>query len=99
MVSKPVAEMLAAMSETRMQRLMVSDINPFMSMVKNWAELARANRKPVSKDNYFTALERRNSEQIVNALNAYGDSRDNAIVKWVECVLRPVRAGRGVPAG
>jgi pimeloyl-ACP methyl ester carboxylesterase len=97
MFSKPVAEALASMSETRMQRLMVSDTNPFMSMVKNWAELARANRKPASKDNYFSALERRNSEQIVHALTAYGQSRDNAIVKWVESFYGPFGLGAVFP--
>ena len=97
MVSKPAAEMSGAMSETRMQRLMASDVNPFASMVKHWAELARANRKPVSKDNTFAALERRNSEQIVHALNAYRDSRDNAIVKWVENFYGPFGLGAVFP--
>ena len=97
MVTKPAAEMLGSMSETRMQRLMASDVNPFSSMVKYWAELARANRKPVSKDNYFTALERRNSEQIANSLKAYGENRDNAIVKWVEFAYGPFGLGAVFP--
>jgi len=97
MVTKPVAELLGAASETRAQRLMVSDTNPFMSIVKHWAELARANRKPVSKDNYFVGLERRNSEQIAHALKAYGASRDDAIVKWVEFAYGPLGLGAVFP--
>ena len=97
MMSKPVADMLGAMSETRMQRLMCSDLNPFMSVVKCWAELARANRKQVSKDNYLVALERRTSDQIVHALNAYGHSRDDAIVKWVEYLYGPLGLGAVFP--
>jgi hypothetical protein len=97
MVSKPAAEMLGAMSETRTQRLLASDINPLSIMVKHWAELARANRKPVSEDNYFVALERRYSEQIVHALNAYRDSRDDAIVKWVEYFYGPQGLGAVFP--
>jgi pimeloyl-ACP methyl ester carboxylesterase len=97
MVTKPVADMLAATSETRMQRLLFSDVNPFMSMVKHWAELARANRKPVSKDNYLLAQERRASEQIVHALTAYGQARDDAIVKWVEYLYGPLALGAVFP--
>jgi pimeloyl-ACP methyl ester carboxylesterase len=96
-VTKPVAETLAAMSETRTQRLMVSDLNPFMNLVKNWAELARANRKPASRDNAFVTLERRASDQIVQALKAYGESRDDATVKWVEFVYGPLGLGAMFP--
>jgi len=97
MVSKPVANTLAAMSETRMQRLLFSDVNPFMNQVRYWADVARANRKPVSKDNYLLAQERRNSEQIVQALTAYGHMRDNAIIKWVETVYGPLGLGAVFP--
>jgi len=97
MISKPVAEILAAMNQTRMQRLMFSDVNPFMSVVKTWADLARANRKPVSKDNAWLAMERRTSDEIVHALKAYGQSRDDAIVKWVEFVYGPLGLGAVFP--
>jgi hypothetical protein len=97
MISKPVAEMMAAMSQERMQRLMFSDVNPFMNVIKYWADLARANRKPVSKDNQLVALERRISDQIVHALEAYGHSRDDAIVKWVESVYGPQGLGAVFP--
>jgi hypothetical protein len=97
MMSKPAAELLGSMSETRTERLLSSDVNPFSGLVRQWAELARANRKPVSKDNYFAALERRNSEQIVHALKAYGESRDDAIVKWVEFVYGPLGLGAVFP--
>jgi pimeloyl-ACP methyl ester carboxylesterase len=97
MISKPVAGALAAMSETRTQRLMFSDVNPFMNVVRNWADLARANRKPVSRDNYLVALERRTSDQIVHALEAYGHGRDDAIVKWVEFVYGPLGLGAVFP--
>jgi hypothetical protein len=80
-----------------MQRLLFSDVNPFMNLVKNWAELARANRKPVSEDNPLLALERRASEQIVHALTAYGHSRDDATVKWVETVYGPQGLGAVFP--
>jgi pimeloyl-ACP methyl ester carboxylesterase len=97
MISKPVAEIMAATSQERLQRLMFSDVNPFMNVVRNWADHARANRKPVSKDNYLLALERRNSEQIEHALSAYGHSRDDAIVKWVEFVYGPLMLGAVFP--
>jgi pimeloyl-ACP methyl ester carboxylesterase len=96
-MTKPVAETLAAMSQTRTQRLLFSDINPFMSVVKYWADLARANRKPVSRDNAFVAMERHNSDRIVHALKAYGQSRDDAIVKWVEFAYGPLGLGAVFP--
>jgi pimeloyl-ACP methyl ester carboxylesterase len=97
MFTKPVADMLAATSETRMQRLLFSDLNPFMKLIENWADLARANRKPVSKDNFLLAQERRTSEQIVHALQAYGHQRDDAIAKWVETVYGPLGLGAVFP--
>lgn len=97
MISKPVAETMAAMSQERLQRLMFSDVNPFMNVVRTWADQARANRKPVSRDNYLVALERRNSEQIEHALTAYGHSRDDATVKWVEWVYGPLGLGAVFP--
>jgi pimeloyl-ACP methyl ester carboxylesterase len=97
MVTKPVAETLAAMNQTRTQRLMLSDLNPFMNVVKNWAEFARANRKPVSRDNAWVALERRASDHIVQALKAYGERRDDAIVKWVEFAYGPLGLGAVFP--
>lgn len=97
MISKPVAETMAAMSQERLQRLMFSDVNPFMNVVKTWANLARANRKPVSRDNYLLAQERRTSEQIEHALTAYGHGRDDATVKWVELVYGPLGLGAVFP--
>ncbi len=97
MISKPVAEAMTAMSQERLQRLIFSDINPFMNVVRDWADHARANRKPVSRDNYLLAIENRNSEQIEHALTAYGHSRDDAIVKWVEFVYGPLGLGAAFP--
>lgn len=97
MISKPVAESMAAMSQERLQRLMFSDVNPFMNAVKYWANLARANRKPVSKDNYLLTQEHRTSEQIEHALTAYGHSRDDATVKWVEFLYGPLGLGAVFP--
>jgi hypothetical protein len=85
------------MGETRTQRLMFSDLNPLMNVVKHSAELARANRKPVSKDNPLVALERRTSKQIADALEAYGHRRDDAIVKWVEFAYGPLGLGAVFP--
>ena len=97
MVTRPVAEALAAMGQTRMQRLMFSDLNPLMNLVKHSAELARVNRKPVSSDNPLVAMERRTSRQIADALEAYGHGRDDAIVKWVELVYGPLGLGAVFP--
>ena len=60
----------------RMQRWMLSDVNPMMAPVKAMAEAVRANRRPATPDNPFSRLERAGSKQIEEALDQYRDTRD-----------------------
>jgi pimeloyl-ACP methyl ester carboxylesterase len=68
-----LAEWLRRWSPDRLQYVMFSDRNPLMRSVANAAEKIRDNRKPVSADNPFLALQEQVSEQIVNALDGWRD--------------------------
>ena len=60
----------------RMQRWMLSDLNPMMAPVKAMAASVRANRRPAPPDNPFSRVERAASKQIEEALDQYRDTRD-----------------------
>ncbi len=70
------AETLRYMHPLRTQRYIFADINPMMRPVKNIASIARQNRKPASKDNPFTAMEKDFSSYINNLMDIYRDWRD-----------------------
>ena len=74
------AAWLRLMHPQRFWRLAFSDLNPAMWPVRIAADLVRADRRPVSKDNPLLSAERAASDQIVSGLNAYRDMRDN----WME---------------
>jgi hypothetical protein len=72
-------QMAEAIRETHPHRLrfrVFSDRNPLMLSVKAIAVEARANRKPVSADNPFLALEQAGSELITTCLRSVGEVRD-----------------------
>jgi pimeloyl-ACP methyl ester carboxylesterase len=60
----------------RMQRYMLSDMNPFMWPVKFYGQMVRDHRQPVSQDNLLTKLEAQMSERIIDLLDNYRDVRD-----------------------
>ena len=70
------AETLRYMHPLRTQSYIFADINPMMRPVKNIASIARQNRKPASKDNPFTAMEKDFSSYINNLMDIYRDWRD-----------------------
>jgi pimeloyl-ACP methyl ester carboxylesterase/tellurite resistance protein len=69
-------ELIRWLHPLRVQRYMISGMNPFLSPCKSAASLARANRKPVAPDNMFLAMEKNNSNYIKDVLNHYRDTRD-----------------------
>lgn len=74
-----MAEWLRLCHPDRVQRLILSDLNPAMAWVKQAAEQVRANRQPASDDNAVVAAERAMSERIVEGLDAYQLARDRAV--------------------
>ncbi len=72
------AEMLRWLHPLRTQRYMISDMNPMLRHLATAASLIRANRRPVSAGNSFTAAEKTLSSFVEDWLNFYRDTRDRA---------------------
>ena len=70
------AECFRWLHPLRVQRYMLSGMNPFLKPCKSAALLAKANRKPVAPDNLFLAMEKHGSVYIKDILNHYRDTRD-----------------------
>lgn len=70
------AEALRMAHPLRLQRFLLSDLNPAMWPVKAMADAVRQNRRPTAADNPLITTERAVSAQITSALDAYRDTRD-----------------------
>ena len=70
------ATVLRELHPDRVQRRLISDLNPFVAPLARAAELVRDQRRPMADDNLFAQAERRMSDAIVDALNRYRDQRD-----------------------
>jgi pimeloyl-ACP methyl ester carboxylesterase len=66
-----------AMNPVRIEHTSFSDLNPWMLWVKAMAESVRADRRPVSPDNPFLAVEQKFSSFIEQALEAYRIAREH----------------------
>jgi len=72
-------ELLRWLHPARVSRYAWSErVSPAMALLPPLAALAKAQRRPVDGDNLFLALERRLSDAVVSALDAWRDERDNA---------------------
>jgi pimeloyl-ACP methyl ester carboxylesterase len=76
MTTEQTAQALREMHPHRFRFRVFSDDNPLMPPIKAMALEARANRKPVSADNPFLALEKATSEWITVSLQSLGEIRD-----------------------
>jgi Protein of unknown function (DUF3141) len=77
MVTPPFAAWLRQWHPLRMQYEMFGKANPFMSWLTSAAEHAREDRSPAAPDNPFVAAQEAMSTQVVNALDAWRDTRDS----------------------
>jgi hypothetical protein len=75
-VSETSAELMRHSHPNRLRFESFADQNPFMRPVPGWAEMVRGNRRPVSPDNPFLALERMMSDMITGGLEMWGRARD-----------------------
>ena len=76
MSNEVTAKWLRVTNPDRMQRYLLSDLNPAMWSIKTLAEMVKAQRTPVAPDNPLVKLEHQVSERIEQSLDAYRDSRD-----------------------
>jgi hypothetical protein len=70
------ADAMRQQHPARMQYALFSDQNPWMRPLEQLAEWVRANRRPVSPDNPFLAMEKAMAQQIEAGLKRYGEARD-----------------------
>ncbi len=107
MVNEGIAEQIRRLNPKRVEYAWWSDENPFLTWLPGAAENARKNRKPVSRDNPFLALQTAMSRVIVSQLEAVQEARDRyseALFKalydspWVQAIagMRAAEAERSV---
>jgi pimeloyl-ACP methyl ester carboxylesterase len=76
LVTPQMAETMRNLHPLRTQYEAFSSQNPLMSAVKSLAEKVDGERRPVSTDNPFLALQEQVSKQIVHALDSWRDSQE-----------------------
>jgi pimeloyl-ACP methyl ester carboxylesterase len=86
MSNETTAKWLRVTNPDRMQRYLLSDLNPAMWTVKSLAQMVRAQRTPVAPDNPFTRIEQTISARIERSLDAYRDQRD----AWYESTFKAI---------
>jgi hypothetical protein len=74
--NEATAEALRLMHPLRLQRFLLSDLNPAMWPIKVMADLVRKDRRPAAPDNAFVTGEHAAAEQIEQALDRYRELRD-----------------------
>jgi pimeloyl-ACP methyl ester carboxylesterase len=84
--TEATAEWLRQTSPPRMERWMLSDLNPAMWTIKSLAEMVRAQRQAVSADNAFVKAEKQVSAAIEQGLDRYRDARDAAQEKLFKAI-------------
>jgi pimeloyl-ACP methyl ester carboxylesterase len=74
----PFASAMRQLHPLRLQYELLSDANPAMRALETLAETVRANRRPVAAENPFLQMQEQFSKQVVKALDAWRDARDDA---------------------
>lgn len=75
-VNPMMADWMRQWSPSRLQNEIFSDANPFMAPLKAAAERARSERKPVSTDNPFLAMQEKMSQQIVAGFEMWREATE-----------------------
>jgi len=75
-VTPQMADMMRNWHPLRMQYEAFSTKNPLMNVVKDAADKARDERKPIAEDNPFLAWQEQLSKQIVSSLDQWRDSQE-----------------------
>ncbi|MGF1563262.1 MAG: DUF3141 domain-containing protein [Geminicoccaceae bacterium] len=96
-LAQPFAPTMRPLHPLRLERAMMSDVNPLFWPVAAYAELARANRKPADPGNRFVQIERELAEQVRRALDAWRDSRDGTSEVVFKALYGPLGFGGVFP--
>jgi pimeloyl-ACP methyl ester carboxylesterase len=76
LVSAPVADWMSKLHPLRLQYELFSDANPMMGSVALLADQVRSNRKTVTGENPFAAMQENLSNQIVTALDVWREATE-----------------------
>jgi poly(3-hydroxyalkanoate) synthetase len=92
-VTRQVADAIGKMHSMRMQRQLLSDTLPIAPLIRAAATQAREHRVQVGDDHPMRLQEKKNAQQITDALNKYRDQRDADVVKWTRQIFGPKGLG------
>lgn len=76
LVTEQSAQIMRQMHPIRVRYGMFSDQNPFLASLGQIAGIVKANRRPVSEDNFFWKMQEVVSDTIISTLDTYRDFRD-----------------------
>jgi pimeloyl-ACP methyl ester carboxylesterase len=76
MVTDELAEAFTTLNPMRQQRYLLSDQNPLLAGVSDWADKTRENRNTASEDNPFVQMERLQADMVEHAFDLFRDTRD-----------------------
>ena len=76
LVNEPLAGALRALAPPRLERVLLSDLNPWLAPATLAAQLVREHRQPAAPDNPWLALERQGSQAMEQALDGLRQARD-----------------------
>ncbi|MFA5040840.1 MAG: DUF3141 domain-containing protein, partial [Bdellovibrionales bacterium] len=79
--NEQTAQLLRQLNFVRLRYKLFSDNDPFMLQIARFAEFVKANRRPVSHDNFFWQLQEHMSEAVVAWLEAIRAERNASIEK------------------
>jgi tellurite resistance protein len=86
--NQAMAETLRTLQPVRLQRQLISDMNPMLRPVEVMAHHVRANRQPAGQDNPFVRAEHAVSDQIEAWLDLYRDVRDRGYEVLFKAIYR-----------
>jgi pimeloyl-ACP methyl ester carboxylesterase len=83
LASNAASDWMTTLHPLRMQYEAFSNANPMMASVASMADRVRKDRRPVSEENAFLAVQERTSEQIVAALDKWQEMTES----WAEQIF------------
>jgi hypothetical protein len=80
------AEAIRAFNPARLERWLLSDLNPALWPIRALAAIVRAQRQPAASDNAFVRAEQQTSQHVEAALDAYREVRDGAYERLFKAI-------------
>ncbi|WP_298983172.1 DUF3141 domain-containing protein [uncultured Roseibium sp.] len=75
-VTEQSADLRRRLHPLRVQRSMISSLNPFLGLLPGWAEKVKESRTPAAPENPFVELEHLNAALVEQSMDLFRDLRD-----------------------